>query len=98
MPTPPSRSGRTPGSRRSRPGGRRSRTRCRTRATSRTASMQTDSGQATYPEAVARALAREMDRDPDVFIIGEGAGQFGGSIKVTKVFLAKFGPRRVVDT
>ena len=37
-------------------------------------------------------------RDPDVFIIGEDVGQFGGAFKVTKGFLDKFGPRRVVDT
>ena len=36
--------------------------------------------------------------DPDVFIIGEDVGQFGGAFKVTKGFLEKFGPRRVVDT
>ena len=39
-----------------------------------------------------------MERDPDVFIIGEDVGQFGGAFKVTKGFLDKFGPRRVVDT
>jgi pyruvate/2-oxoglutarate/acetoin dehydrogenase E1 component len=32
--------------------------------------MPTDSGQATYLEAVGLALDSEMDRDPDVFIIG----------------------------
>ena len=58
----------------------------------------TDNGQATYLEAVALALDSEMDRDPDVFIIGEDVGQFGGAFKVTKGFLDKFGPRRVVDT
>jgi len=58
----------------------------------------TDSGQATYLEAIALALDSEMDRDPDVFIIGEDVGQFGGAFKVTKGFLEKFGPRRVVDT
>jgi acetoin:2,6-dichlorophenolindophenol oxidoreductase subunit beta len=62
------------------------------------ASGPTDSGQATYLEAVALALDSEMDRDPDVFIIGEDVGQFGGAFKVTKGFLDKFGPRRVVDT
>src|SRR3954466_15188900 len=98
MPTPPSRSGRTPGSRPSPPGARRSRTRCRTRATSRTVSMPTDNGQATYLEAVGLALDSEMDRDPDVFIIGKDVGQFGGAFKVTKGFLEKFGPRRVIDT
>ncbi len=39
-----------------------------------------------------------MDRDPDVFLIGEDVGQYGGAFKVTKGFLDKFGPRRVVDT
>jgi acetoin:2,6-dichlorophenolindophenol oxidoreductase subunit beta len=38
-----------------------------------------------------------MEADPDVFIIGEDVGQFGGAFKVTKGFLDKFGPRRVVD-
>jgi pyruvate/2-oxoglutarate/acetoin dehydrogenase E1 component len=60
--------------------------------------MPTDSGQATYLEAVGLALDSEMDRDPDVFIIGEDVGQFGGAFKVTKGFLEKFGARRVVDT
>ena len=45
----------------------------------------------TYLEAVGLALDSEMDRDPDVFIIGEDVGQFGGAFKVTKGFLDKFG-------
>jgi len=57
-----------------------------------------DNGQATYLEAVALALDHEMQRDPDTFIIGEDVGQFGGAFKVTKGFLDKYGPRRVVDT
>src|ERR671939_954442 len=57
-----------------------------------------DSGRATYLEAVSLALNAEMERDPDVFIIGEDVGQFGGAFKVTKGFLEKFGERRVVDT
>ena len=52
----------------------------------------------TYLDAVAAALDHEMERDPDVFIIGEDVGQFGGAFKVTKGFLDKYGPRRVVDT
>jgi acetoin:2,6-dichlorophenolindophenol oxidoreductase subunit beta len=60
--------------------------------------MPTDTGQATYLEAVALALDSEMARDPNVFIIGEDVGQFGGAFKVTKGFLDKFGPQRVVDT
>ena len=62
--------------------------------------MPTDTARTapTYLEAVAAALDSEMERDPDVFIIGEDVGQFGGAFKVTKGFLDKFGPRRVVDT
>src|SRR5215218_6333974 len=52
----------------------------------------------TYLEAVGAALDHEMERDPNVFIIGEDVGQFGGAFKVTKGFLDKYGPRRVVDT
>jgi 2-oxoisovalerate dehydrogenase E1 component beta subunit len=61
-----------------------------------TDTVQTE--QLTYLDAVASALMSEMDRDPDVFIIGEDVGQFGGAFKVTKGFLEKFGERRVVDT
>lgn len=60
--------------------------------------MQTDNGQVTYLDAIGQALMSEMEADPDVFIIGEDVGQFGGAFKVTKGFLDKFGPRRVVDT
>ena len=60
--------------------------------------MVADTGNATYLEAVGLALDAEMERDPDVFLIGEDVGQFGGAFKVTKGFLDKFGPRRVVDT
>jgi acetoin:2,6-dichlorophenolindophenol oxidoreductase subunit beta len=59
--------------------------------------MQTDNGQVTYLDAISQALMSEMEADPDVFIIGEDVGQFGGAFKVTKGFLEKFGPRRVVD-
>ena len=60
--------------------------------------MQTDNGQVTYLDAISQALMSEMEADPDVFIIGEDVGQFGGAFKVTKGFLDKYGPRRVVDT
>jgi 2-oxoisovalerate dehydrogenase E1 component beta subunit len=60
--------------------------------------MPTDSDQATYLDAISEALMSEMETDPNVFLIGEDVGQFGGAFKVTKGFLEKFGPRRVVDT
>ena len=52
----------------------------------------------SYLEAIGDALRSEMDADPDVFLIGEDVGQFGGAFKVTKGFLDRFGPQRVVDT
>ena len=59
---------------------------------------KTDAGGVTYLEAIGQAMMSEMEADPDVFLIGEDVGQFGGAFKVTKGFLEKFGPRRVVDT
>jgi len=52
----------------------------------------------SYLEAIAAGLASEMEADPDVFLIGEDVGQFGGAFKVTKGFLDRFGPRRVIDS
>ena len=60
--------------------------------------MQTKDGQVTYLEAVSQALQAEMRANPDVFLLGEDVGQFGGAFKVTKGFLEEFGPMRVVDT
>ena len=60
--------------------------------------MQTKDGQVTYLDAVTQALRAEMTADPDVFLLGEDVGQFGGAFKVTKGFLDEFGPMRVVDT
>ncbi|MBW7893634.1 MAG: alpha-ketoacid dehydrogenase subunit beta [Opitutaceae bacterium] len=52
----------------------------------------------TYREAVRHALAEEMERDPNVVIMGEEVAQFNGAYKVTEGLLEKFGPKRVVDT
>src|SRR4051794_15225354 len=81
-------------------GRRRSPIRCLTRARWRKVCMPTkaDTGGVTYLEAIGAAMMSEMEADPDVFLIGEDVGQFGGAFKVTKGFLEKFGPRRVVDT
>ncbi len=54
--------------------------------------------QLRYTEALTLALQEEMDRDPDVFIVGEEVGQYQGTLEVTKGFLQKYGPERVVDT
>src|SRR5438552_14683373 len=54
--------------------------------------------QLTYLQAISTALRDEMRRDPNVFIIGEDIGAFGGAFKVTQGFLEEFGPDRVIDT
>ncbi len=52
----------------------------------------------TYREAVARALAQEMERDDTVYFLGEDVGAAGGVFKTTSGLLERFGPRRVRDT
>lgn len=52
----------------------------------------------TYLEAIRQGLWEEMERDPDVFLIGEDIGTYGGAFKITAGMLDRFGARRVVDT
>lgn len=52
----------------------------------------------TYLEAIREALFEEMDRDRNVFCMGEDIGAFGGAFKVTEGLLAKFGEQRVIDS
>ena len=52
----------------------------------------------TMLEAIREALWEEMERDPDVFLLGEDIGVYGGAFKVTDGFLDRFGPDRVIDT
>ena len=52
----------------------------------------------TYREALREAMAEELDRDPNVVIIGEEVAQFNGAYKITEGLLAKYGPKRIVDT
>jgi pyruvate dehydrogenase E1 component beta subunit len=49
-------------------------------------------------EALRDAMAEEMRRDPDVFIIGEEVAEYQGAYKVTQGLLQEFGARRVIDT
>lgn len=51
-----------------------------------------------YREALRQALDEEMERDPNVFIMGEEVGEYNGAYKVTKGLLDKWGPKRVIDT
>jgi pyruvate dehydrogenase E1 component beta subunit len=52
----------------------------------------------TYREAVARAIAQEMERDPTVFFLGEDVAAAGGVFKTTEGLLERFGSERVRDT
>jgi acetoin:2,6-dichlorophenolindophenol oxidoreductase subunit beta len=52
----------------------------------------------TYREAVARAIAQEMERDPSVLFIGEDVGAAGGVFKTTEGLQERFGSERVRDT
>jgi acetoin:2,6-dichlorophenolindophenol oxidoreductase subunit beta len=52
----------------------------------------------TYREAVREALWLELENDPDVFLMGEDIGQYGGVFKVTAGLLDRFGPDRILDT
>src|ERR1041384_2386058 len=52
----------------------------------------------TYREALGNAIAEEMQRDPNVFLMGEEVGLYNGAYKVSKGLLEKYGEMRVVDT
>lgn len=52
----------------------------------------------TMREAISQALWEEMERDPNVFILGEEVGVWGGTYAVTKGFYDHFGAKRVKDT
>ncbi|HMA04035.1 MAG TPA: alpha-ketoacid dehydrogenase subunit beta [Gemmatimonadaceae bacterium] len=52
----------------------------------------------TYLEAIREALFEEMERDSDVFCMGEDIGAYGGAFKVTDGLMAKYGEQRVIDT
>jgi len=52
----------------------------------------------TMREAISQALWEEMERDPNVFIMGEEVGVWGGTYAVTKGFYDHFGADRVKDT
>jgi len=51
----------------------------------------------TVREALRDAMAAEMRRDADVFLIGEEVGQYQGAYKISQGLLDEFGPKRVMD-
>ena len=52
----------------------------------------------TVREALRDAMAEEMRRDPEVFLMGEEVAQYQGAYKVSQGLLDEFGPERVIDT
>src|SRR5256714_13334014 len=52
----------------------------------------------TYLEAIREALFEEMERDENVFCLGEDIGAYGGAFKVTEGLQTKFGEERGIDT
>ncbi|HEY4914784.1 MAG TPA: alpha-ketoacid dehydrogenase subunit beta [Candidatus Dormibacteraeota bacterium] len=60
--------------------------------------MAAPTAETLYRVALREALTEEMERDENVYLIGEDIGTFGGAYRVTDGLLDKFGPQRVVDT
>ena len=52
----------------------------------------------TYAEAIREALALALDADPNVFLMGEDIGLYGGAFQVTGDLIERFGAERVIDT
>ncbi len=51
-----------------------------------------------FREALNEAMCEEMERDENVYLMGEEVAEYNGAYKVSKGMLEKFGPKRVIDT
>ena len=51
----------------------------------------------TYAQAIQEALAQAMDADPNVFLMGEDIGVYGGAFQVTGDLVHRYGEDRVMD-
>ncbi len=52
----------------------------------------------SFREALNQAMSEEMERDPNIFLMGEEVGHYQGAYKVSQGMLQRFGEKRVVDT
>ena len=52
----------------------------------------------TLRQALQKGLSEAIENDPDVFIMGEDIGAYGGAYAITSGFLEKYGPDRIKDT
>jgi pyruvate dehydrogenase E1 component beta subunit len=60
--------------------------------------MTSEMREITYRQALNEALAEELERDPDVFLMGEEVAEYNGAYKVSQGLLERFGARRIIDT
>src|SRR5690606_10033766 len=51
-----------------------------------------------FREAIRAAMVEEMERDENIFLMGEEVAEYNGAYKVSEGMLEKFGPKRVIDT
>ncbi|HQZ13734.1 MAG TPA: biotin/lipoyl-binding protein, partial [Devosia sp.] len=52
----------------------------------------------TVRQALNEAMAEELRRDPNVFVMGEEVAEYQGAYKITQGLLQEFGPQRIIDT
>ena len=52
----------------------------------------------TMAQAISEAIGQEMERDPEVFVMGEDIAKYGGIFSATNGLLARFGKERIMDT
>jgi pyruvate dehydrogenase E1 component beta subunit len=52
----------------------------------------------SFREALNQAMSEEMERDPNIFLMGEEVGHYQGAYKVSQGMLQRFGEKRVIDT
>lgn len=64
----------------------------------RTLATESEVHELTVRDALNSAMEEEMNRDPNVFVIGEEVARYNGAYKVTRGLLDKFGEGRVIDT
>ncbi|MCP1195554.1 pyruvate dehydrogenase complex E1 component subunit beta [Acetobacter senegalensis] len=56
-----------------------------------------ETAEITVREALNQAMAAELRRDPDVFLLGEEVAQYQGAYKISQGLLAEFGEKRIID-
>ena len=68
------------------------------RRAARAGEPEPEMAEMSYRDAIRAAMMEEMDRDPNVLIMGEDIGVYEGTFRITAGMLKKYGPKRVIDT